>query len=74
MILMAGCSSSSEKEIPDYFDARLVPALQLPADLDRPYRAQEMQLPEEAFRLQFSPDTDVEALARPPRLIGGNDS
>ncbi len=74
LMLVAGCSSSGEKEIPDYFNARVVPPLQLPADLDSPYRAQEMQLPEEAFRMQFSPDTDVEALARPPRLISGNDS
>jgi len=35
----AGCSSSGEKEIPDYFSARIVPALQVPADLDAPYRS-----------------------------------
>ncbi len=74
MAILAGCSGSGKKEIPEYFNAQVHPPLQVPADLDRPYRAEEMLLPEEAFRMRFSPDTDVEALARPPRVIEGNGS
>ncbi len=72
--VVAGCSGSKEKEIPAYFSATTIPALKVPADLDEPYRSQGMQLPEAAFQLQFSADTDVEELLKPPRIIDDSES
>ncbi len=72
--LLIGCSTSKEKEIPAYFSARILPALKVPPDLDKPYRAQAMQLPEAAFNLVLPVDTDAEELLKPPRVIDDTES
>ncbi len=69
LAVVSGCSGSKEKEIPAYFSAQTIPALKVPADLDKPYRAQEMQLPEDASRVQLPAGMDVEELLKPPRIV-----
>ncbi len=72
VLAVAACSGRERKETPEYFNARVLPSLQVPPDLDAPYRAEAMRLPEEAFTLSISPDTDVESLAKPPHIIEEN--
>ena len=72
-IVIMGCSANKEKETPAYFGAQIIPPLKVPPDLDEPYRAQSMQLPEAAFR-QLPTDTDVEKLLKPPRIIDDSGS
>ncbi len=72
--LLVGCAGGDKKDIPEYFKAQILPPLQVPADLDEPYRTEEMRLPQDAFRIQPAPQVDVEALARPPHIIDENDS
>ncbi len=74
LAVVSGCSGSKEKEIPDYFSAKTIPALKVPSDLDEPFRAQGMQLPEAAFQLQLPAATDVEELLKPPRIIDDSES
>lgn len=72
-LVILGCSANKEKETPAYFSARTTPPLKVPPDLDEPYRAQSMQLPEAAFQ-QHPTDTDVEKLLKPPRIVDDSGS
>ena len=72
-LVILGCSANKEKETPAYFSARTTPPLKVPPDLDEPYRAQSMQLPEAAFQ-QHPTDIDVEKLLKPPRIIDDSGS
>ncbi len=69
LVLCAACSSGGEKQIPDYFSARINPPLKIPEGLGEPQRSRTMELPEAAFDLQPPADTDLEELLQPPRII-----